>query len=376
MRTLPQAGPDGRLPVPPEERILVRQPVRTMRTNNTIRRIARRLAGITCLLAGILAPTDALAQGCVIARGGGCGAMVMHGDGFPEPGEWQLSLAYRYFHSDRHFSGDEEQTQRQAEGTQVDNWSNFLDTIIAYNATQRFSVNFTMPFVWHERSSLYEHDGINRHSTYAYGLADVRLGLQYWLLKPETHHRGNIAVGLGGKAPTGDYRATDISYSTNGPTLSYVDSSIQPGDGGWGFYASTEGFLAIAGNLSSYMQGFYLFNPRELVPETGYSVPDSYMGRMGLNYVVWPSQRLALSFGGRVEGVPSEDVIGGSRGTRRPGYSVGLEPGISWTKGRWHAGLTVPIAVYRNRTLTYGRISRGDAAFADYSINFSGSMRF
>jgi hypothetical protein len=347
-----------------------------MRTNNTIERMAWRLAGITCLLAGVLAPNDAFAQGCVIARGGGGGAMVMQGDGFPEPGDWQLSLAYRYFHSDRHFIGDEEQPQRQAEGTQVDNWSNFLDTTIAYNFTKRFSVNFTLPFVWHERSSLYEHDRTNRHSTYASGLADIRAGLQYWLLKPETKHRGNISVGVGGKAPTGDYTATDTFYRTNGPTLRYVDSSIQPGDGGWGFYAGTEGFLTIAGNLSSYVQGFYLFNPKELVEETGYSVPDSYMGRLGLNYVVWPSQGLALSVGGRVEGVPSEDVIGGSLGRRRPGYSVGVEPGISWTKGRWFASLTVPIAVYRNRTRTYGQEVTGDAAFADYSINFTGALRF
>jgi hypothetical protein len=55
---------------------------------------------------------------------------------------------------------------------------------------------------------------------------------------------------------------------------------------------------------------------------------------------------------------------------------VGVEPGISWTKGRWFASLTVPIAVYRNRTTTYGQQNPGDAAFADYSINFTGALRF
>ncbi len=338
--------------------------------------MAWRLAGMTCLLAGMLAPTSAFAQGCVIARGGGGGAMVMQGDGFPEPGEWQLSLAYRYFHSDRHFIGDDEQPQRQENGTQVDNWSNFLDTTIAYNFTKRFSMNFTLPIVWHERSSLYEHDFVNRHSTYSSGLADIRLGTQYWLVNPETHHSWNVAVGGGVKAPTGDYTATDIFYRPTGPTLRYVDSSIQPGDGGWGFYLGTEGFAAIAGNLSTYWQGFYLFNPKERINETGYSVPDSYMGRVGFNYVVWPSKGLALSVGGRVEGVPSEDVIGDSGGSRRPGYAVSVEPGISWTQGRWYAGVTVPIAVYRNRTTTFGRTVTGDAAFADFSVNFTGSLRF
>ncbi len=347
-----------------------------MRTNNLIKQMAWRLAGMTCLLAGMLAPTDAFSQGCVIARGGGGGAMVMQGDGFPEPGDWQMSLAYRYFHSDRHFIGDEEQPQRQEQGTQVDNWSNFIDLTATYNFSKRFSVNLTLPFVSHARSSLYEHDRTNRHSTYASGLADLRFGAQYWLVNPETHHNWNISLLGGVKAPTGDYLATDVFYRPAGPTVRYVDSSIQPGDGGWGFYLGTEGFAAIVGNLSAYWQGFYLFNPEENIDETGFSIPDSYMARAGFNYIVWPSQGLALSVGGRIEGVPSEDALGGSMGSRRPGYSVGIEPGISWTKGRWYAGLTTPVALYRNRTTTYGRTTPGDAAFADFSINFTGAMRF
>ena len=347
-----------------------------MRTNNTIKQTARRLAGMTCLLAGIFAPTNGFSQGCVIARGGGGGVMVMQGDGFTEAGDWQMSLAYRYFHSDRHFIGDVEQPQRQEQGTQVDNWSNFIDLTVAYNFSKRFSVNLTLPFVSHERSSLYEHDRTNRHSTYSGGLGDLRLGAQYWMLNPETHHKWNFALGAGVKAPTGDYTATDIFYRPTGPTLRYVDTSIQPGDGGFGYYVGMEGFTAVVGNLSAYWQGFYLFNPEELISETGYSIPDSYLARAGFNYIIWPAKGLALSLGGRIEGVPSEDAIGGSLGSRRPGYSVGIEPGISWTQGRYYVGLTTPVAVYRNRQRTYNAATTGDAAFADFSINFSAAVRF
>jgi len=103
------------------------------------------------------------------------------------------------------------------------------------------------------------------------------------------------------------------------------------------------------------------------------------MARAGASYVVWPSQGLSLSLGGRIEGVPPTDVFGGDLGFRRPGFSVGIEPGISWSSGRYFAELTTPVAVYRNRQQSYpeslvGR--HGDAAFADFSINFAFSMRF
>jgi hypothetical protein len=55
---------------------------------------------------------------------------------------------------------------------------------------------------------------------------------------------------------------------------------------------------------------------------------------------------------------------------------VGVEPGISWSKGKWFASLTTPVAVYRNRTTTFGQDEPGDAAFADYSVNFSAALRF
>ncbi|MBI1176932.1 hypothetical protein GC207_05780 [bacterium] len=336
------------------------------------------MTGITCLLAGILSPIHSFSQGCVISRGGG-GTMLLGGDGFLEPGDWQLSLAYRHFHSDRHFQGDVEQTQRQEQDTQVENFSNFIDLTTTYAVTKRVWLNLTLPFVSHERSSLYEHDRTNRFSTYSGGLADVRLTSTIWMLNPEEHHKGNFSLGAGVKVPTGDYTATDVFHRPGGPQIRYVDSSIQPGDGGWGAILEAQGFLMLTESLSGYANGFYLINPREMVDETGFSVPDGYMARAGLSYAVWPAQGLALSLGGRIEGVPPTDLFGGDLGFRRPGYTVGVEPGISWTHGRYYAELTTPVAVYRNRQQSYpeslvGR--HGDAAFADFSINFALAVRF
>lgn len=120
-------------------------------------------------------------------------------------------------------------------------------------------------------------------------------------------------------------------------------------------------------------------NPREQVEATGFSVPDSYLYRAGLDFAAWPAQGLTLSLGWRMEGVPSSDLWGGSQGRRRPGYAVSVEPGVTYTRERHSLTVTVPVAVERNRTQSVPERPRGrhgDAAFADYTINASYSYRF
>jgi len=96
------------------------------------------------------------------------------------------------------------------------------------------------------------------------------------------------------------------------------------------------------------------------------------VGRIGLEYLVLPKYGLAFSLGGRVEGVPVYDLIGGSDWFRRPGYSVGVEPGVMANVHGWKLAAYTPVAVYRNRTQSVpdkqsgGR--HGDAAFADFAV--------
>ena len=342
--------------------------------------IALRLLAPAMLLAGLglTLPVTLSGQGCVIARGGG-GAMVLGGDGLLEKGDWQVNVAHRWLYSDRHFRGRIEEKHRQEQDTQVINNSHFLDVTITRALSRRLWLNLTLPFTEHDRSSLYEHLGNNsgqRFHTQAGGLGDVRLSGTWWVLDPETHHRGNFSIGIGVKAPTGDFKATDTFIRPSGPMLRYVDSSIQPGDGGWGATLELQGFMHLVGNLSGYANAFYLFNPRERIRATNFSVPDAYMARTGIDWSVTRLPGLSVSLGGRIEGVPAEDVFGGSLGSRRPGYAISVEPGLSYARGRFFGTITVPIAVERNRVRTYGASTTGDAAFADYTINSSLSVRF
>jgi hypothetical protein len=335
------------------------------------------LTALTCLL-GLLLPSALFGQGCVIARGGG-NAMIADGSGYLEPGQWQLNTAYRYFKSHRHFAGNDEQHHRSDQGTEVYNWSNFLDLTATYAYSKRLTLALTVPYVHHDRSSMYEHLGNNsgqRFTTSASGLADMRLSGSYWIFNPnEDDLRGNLAVGFGIKAPTGEYKARDTFHRSAGLQERYVDSSIQPGDGGWGYTLEVQGFRQIAHGLSIYGSAFYAINPEGRVEETGFSIPDAYLARGGFEFQVPAVKGLSVSFGGRIEGVPGNDFFGNSHGSRRPGFATAVEPGFTLSRSRFSATVTVPIAVYRARTTTYGSNRAGDAAFADWSLNTSFSIR-
>ncbi|MBI4660437.1 MAG: hypothetical protein HY735_16495 [Verrucomicrobia bacterium] len=307
-----------------------------------------------------------------------CGALSLgaHGESFSYlgKGQWQGSLAYRWLHSDRHFIGGREQPQRQAQGSEVINDVHTFDLTATYGVTKRLSLSLTLPFVHANRSSLYEHDRTNRHSMQAGGLSDVRLVGNFWILSPDKYTNGNFSFGVGVKAPTGDYKETDYRFRPTGPVLDYVDNSIQPGDGGWGVLVEALAFQKVFDKTFAYWNATYLINPQN-TNSIGNSVWDSYLMRGGLSYALWPSKGLALSLGGRVEGVPPEDAFGESEGRRRPGFAVSIEPGLTWTHKQTSLSLSAPVALYRNRQKNY-QDRAGDAAFADFLILSSISYRF
>jgi hypothetical protein len=339
------------------------------------------------------------AQGCVAVRGGSCPFHPHDAEATGgEAGDWQVSVGYRWLHSGRHFVGDREQPQRQELGTEVINDSHFMDLSVQYQLTPRYSLQVVLPFVYSDRSSLYEHDRQNRYHTQAAGFGDFRLGTFAWLWSPEKAKRGNLLLGVGAKFPTGDEDATDLFYPTNGPVRRPVDQSIQPGDGGFGFTLEAYGYLQLFHRTAAYLQGFYLFNPENVngvSTETGtrranpyeqvMSIPDQYLGRVGLSYLLWPAWGLGLELGGRIEGVPVHDAIGSEDGFRRPGFAISIEPALTLIKGKYSASLSAPVALYRNRERSVaderwsedtGTYRHGDAAFADYVITFSVARRF
>lgn len=304
-----------------------------------------------------------------------------------EGGQWEVSVNYRYLPTRDGYVGDEVWYQyEQVIGARIQIHS--IDVQATYAFSSRYSATLTIPFVRGELSSLFEHNG-TRHATSARGLGDIRLIGTVWLLDSDKHMDGNLSLGVGVKAPTGNYKATDTFYKSTGLESRSVHSAIQPGDGGWGINLELAGYRKIIERLLGYVSGFYLINPREengvltSVPFYGEyrinSVPDQYMGRAGLSYAIWPEQGLALSVGVRVDGVPSRDLVGGNEGFRLPGLAVYCEPGVSWTRGESTFNLYTPIMAYANRTKNiyddrYG--GHGAGAFADYLLIASLTRRF
>ena len=303
--------------------------------------------------------------------------MGANGNSFLEQGKFQLSVAYRWLHSDRHFVGGVEQKQREALSNQLINDVHTIDSTITYGISPRVSLGLTIPIIYARRSGPL--DRAANHDITATGLGDVRLATTVWILDPVEHHDGNFSLGVGVKAPTGDYEAKDYRYQNVGgkptPVWGYVDRSIQPGDGGWGILLEAQGFQKLFKNTYGYASATYLMNPREKIVSTGNSVWDAYLLRIGLSYAFWPSKGLALTLGGRMEGVPSTDWFGGSSGARRPGYSIGIEPGITWTYKKFTIIVSTPVALANNRERNFVG-TPGDAAFADWLFTSTVSWRF
>ncbi len=364
---------------------------------------------IIVLLSACIAMNNAVrSQGCVAIKGNGASCMMVHPEESSKAG-WQFSTSGRYFKSFRHFSGTEENKQRLIDHSEVINHTTVIDLALTRVLNDRWSFMIDVPIINNGRSSLYEHGLVNgayikkeRHSTHSFGIGDVRVAAYRWMLDPAKSKKGNIQLGVGIKLATGDYDYKDYWYNV-GPNgtkeLRTVDQSIQLGDGGTGFTIELNTFYNFKSNFGVYGNFYYLANPREqngtrtyretltpaLANEAIMSVPDQYMVRAGFNYSFNHIKGLSLAAGARLEGIPVNDLIGGSGDFRRPGYIWSLEPSVNYAIKNVNLFASVPVALYRNRTqsvtdkensIKRGVFVRGDAAFADYAINAGISFKF
>jgi hypothetical protein len=358
---------------------------------------------------------------------------------YQESGKWTAAISHRWQYSDRHFVGPEDQVYRTLEGSQVINDVHLIDMGASYQISKRFAANLSIPYskatrsqsltdprflrnaagtpvtyvdgegrtrnVFLNPSGVARPDGttngavIERYTTEANGLGDIKLLATGWIFDPETSKKGNISVGLGLLFPTGEKDVIDIPKTTSvtrggagvddkftvvdGPA-SYVDNSIQPGAGAWGIIFDFSSFREVVTNVTLFASGTYIATPEAdagvrsgaTTSTTIWSVGDSYLLRAGASYTFWPKAGLTLTLAGRAEGSPAEDIIGDSTGRRRPGHAVSIEPGLVWAKNGWMVSFSAPVALYRNRTTSFGTPAPGDAAFADFFTLFSVGKTF
>jgi hypothetical protein len=257
---------------------------------------------------------------------------------------------------------------------------------VSYGLTSQLGLTLTLPFSRGTHSRWYADS--TRHVVSAVGLGDMSLVGTLWLGQPVTHESGNLALGLGVKAPTGSNHVRDDFFTTTGTTQYPVDQAIQLGDGGWGVLLQTQAFRRLRGDWFTYASGSYLVSPRvktdvQFANARGVgsgiylSVPDVYTARGGVSYTLSSARGLSTTLGWRIDGIPVRDLVGGGDdGFRRPGYTFYADPGASVGIGKGSLTLSVPIKLTSDfkSDLTPGHPKGGDLAeylvFAGYVYRF------
>lgn len=341
----------------------------------------------TLLSALVSLQPAALAQGCVAAHSpqpiiSGLDPTSEFNSRSFSHGDWlhglTVTTGFRTYSSFRHYVGTVYQEQRAIKHNAVLNHVDLYELDLSYRLTPRLSLVGSIPGMTATRR---QQGNVNVYRSG--GIGDITVGMQSWIWRPPTESHGNINISAQLKLPTGINDAKGTKIAANGSkTVQPFDESIQPGDGTWGFSLATEAYRNLIWQTTGYFTGSWLFNPQDTTGvETFRSAPgegvvsaaDQYLWRGGFSRPVTGlklARGLALSIGGRMEGVPVRDALGKSNGFRRPGYVISVEPGLMYSRGRYMLSASGPWAMERNRKISVPDIanhSHGDAAFADYT---------
>jgi hypothetical protein len=298
--------------------------------------------------------------------------------------EWQIDFAYRHLSADQWYVGARVNESAAPFGHTLYVNINSLAVTANYGITDRLSTSMTFPFSYGAHSRFYQDNA--RHEVAANGFGDLSVATTYWLWDPKRPARGNLSIGLGTKSSSGDKAASDNWYFANGTVGKRpVDQSIQLGDGGWGILLQTQMYRHVYKSLYAFGQGWYLLTPKNTTkiispyPGVPLSVPDIYSIRTGGAFTVSSVRGLSANLGMRIDGIPVSDLVGGSDGFRRPGYSLYIDPGVTYIHGRHTFTFNIPVMVHQDFMKSHiddqlNRLGGGDLAkyllIAQYSVRF------
>jgi hypothetical protein len=317
---------------------------------------SRAVALMIAALTPALIASPAKSQGCEPIRFTTPVNLGGEGQAYQPGGEWRLALAYRRLESNQWFIGSTDASSRAPGGQSPVIKIHTFVANVAYSVNERISAELSIPISTGSFSRKWA-DGVV-HQQSATGVGDLTLMGETWILTPRSHPRGNIEVGLGVKAPTGSHTIGSQFYTRNSAVDFPADQTIQPGDGGWGLIVQSEGFRQLSERTFAYASGSYMASPKAhtdvpLIPDstTYWAVPDVYSARLGGAFAVLPDQGLTMSLGGRVDGIPIHDLLGGGDETtiKRTAYVIFAEPGLSLTRGKGTFTLSVPYRLKVNR---------------------------
>jgi hypothetical protein len=324
-------------------------------------REVRSILSATLLVAPLgitLAAEPLSAQGCTPIRFTTPIDLGGEGQAYQRANQWQFTLAYRRLHSNQFFVGTSQDPTKGPGGQPPEHNIHTLVADIAYSPTDRLQLNVSLPFSTASISRVGWPQTTARHEQRATGIGDVSAMGALWLLNPKSHENGNVSVGLGFKAPTGSHTTSSWFYIASDSVAFPADQTIQPSDGGWGFTFQAQAFQRVREGIYVYGFGTYTANPKDQTEVTinptsplHWSVPDVYQAQLGAAFSVWPEQGLTVSLGGRLDGIPKNDLFGGGDTTavKRTSQIIYADPGLSLSRGKSSFTLSVPIRLHANR---------------------------
>ena len=316
----------------------------------------RALTVSAAIIAQTLTVSNTGAQGCEPIRFTTPVNLGGQGEAYHRAGEWQLTLAYRRLVSNEWFVGTKPSPTLAPGGESPLFRIHTFVADAAYAFRDRYRVRLSLPVSVGSLTRVWA-DGV-KHEQTATGIGDVSVMGEAWVLEPRTHERGNVSLGIGVKAPTGSHTVGSQFYTATGAVEFPADQTIQPGDGGWGVLLQGQAFQQLASRVNAYVFGSYLVSPKSQsdvrqTPGSGafWSVPDVYSARVGAAFLVLPEQGLTISLGGRMDGIPVHDLLGGGDDAtiKRSSLVMFADPGLSLTRGRGTLTASVPYRVHVNR---------------------------
>jgi len=332
----------------------------------------------------------ARAQGCLPSRftTPALGSYGGNGDDvYLGAGVWQVGWVYRGFTSDQFIVGHRVRNDLGTGGSPSIVRSQSLNLSLLYGVTDRLSVIFNVPVAHGTHSAVYpDHQW---HENSATGLGEMSLSASYWL---RDAHRlqpgGNVAIGLGVKAPTGRNNVEGKVWKADGTSVPFpVVPAIELGDGGWGVMLSTKGFRPVHERSYLFGGGSYTLNPKGTTnvvrapgSTTPWSVPDTWDANVGVSTLVSPALGLSWNVGALAYGTPRRDVIGGrDDGNRLPATVGYISPCVGVERGAQTITVSVPVRVYMNFLPSYADEAvgkPGGGGLARHLLLMSYALRF
>ena len=345
-------------------------------------------AAITALGAAITLATATArvhAQGCEPIRFIAPVQLGGEGRAYQPRHEWELTLAYRRLISTEWFVGTKINSALAPGGKSPTFRIHTLVADVGYAVSERVRLSASLPLSTGTVSNFWPDGAV--HEQHATGIGDLAMLAESWVLAPRQHEEGNVSVAVGIKAPTGSHTIASRYFAAGGAVPFPADQTIQPGDGGWAILLQSRSFRQVSDRTHVYGFGSYMVSPKaesdiQKVPGTGpfWSVPDVYSARVGGAYSVLPDRALTINLGGRIDGIPVHDLIGGGDATtiKRTSSVVYADPGLSLAIGGGTVTLSVPyrLSVNRKKSLFEQRTGALNAGgFAKYLVFAAYSYR-